>query len=213
MPARSKPHNFQKELEDLLQIDPGLKPVIEQTGELPLRSMPQGFEGLSKIIVGQLISRAAANAIWARIMVHVKVMQPVVIGTTTVEDLRALGLTKAKAETLQNLAQRLLNEPDFLSHLPKCDTQAAISYLTELKGIGPWTAEVYLLLCEGHQDMFPSGDMALRTAAGQLFFQNMRPEANKLSQYSERWRPHRSMAARLLWQYYAQMKNQDFQPL
>lgn len=200
-------------LNALAEIDPNLAPYIARAGEVPLRLITPGFEGMVQIIISQLISREAAHAIWQRFQSHFLPINPDVILETGTENLRQIGLTNAKSSAILNLAQHLHSNPDFLNSCPLMDTNNAIASLIQLKGIGPWTAEVYLMFCAGHADIFPGGDVALRVAAGHIFWGGERPDEKTLRTFATRWQPHRSVAARLLWLIYAQIKNKDFQPI
>lgn len=205
--------DIESALSALAEIDPNLAPYIARASEVPLRLITPGFEGMVQIIISQLISRDAANAIWYRFQSHFLRISPKVILESNAENLRTLGLTSAKSRAILNLAQHLHANPNFLNSSALMDTDEAIASLTQLKGIGPWTAEVYLMFCAGHPDIFPSGDVALRVAAGHLFFDGKRPDEKALRALATRWQPHRSVAARLLWAIYAQIKNKKFQPI
>lgn len=200
-------------LEHLARLDPNLGPIIEKAGPLELRLAEPGFAGLAHIVVSQMVSRASANAIWGRI----------VTGTGTVtadaylavpQDIRAgFGLSGAKARTLQGLAEAVAMGEIDLHSITRMDAKDALPELTALRGIGPWTAEVYLMFCGGHPDIFPVGDVALRAAVGHALVLENRPEARWLTERAEVWAPWRSVAARLFWAYYAAVMRRDATPL
>lgn len=193
-------------ISDLKKSDPKLIPIIDESNHVPLRRAEAGFEGLANIITSQLISRTAADAIWERLKTHFGILTANNIAQTTEQKLRDLGLSGAKARALLSTSQKLLDDPNFLMSIEQHDTDNALKELISLKGVGPWTAEVYLLSCCGHPDIFPVGDVALRTAAGHAFFNGIQPDQKALREHSQRWAPWRSVAARILWAHYANIK-------
>ncbi|QFY61561.1 DNA-3-methyladenine glycosylase 2 family protein [Rhizobium grahamii] len=190
-------------LEQLLLLDPRLVPVAEHAGPIPLRLRERGFEGLAHIIVSQMVSRASANAIWRRMLQANEPLTPEAYLLLHPDAWREFGLSRAKADTLSRIAgAAATGELDLegLSELPAAEARAA---LTALKGVGPWTAEVYLMFCEGHADIFPAGDVALQNAVAAAFGLAQRPTAKELAVLAEVWSPWRSVASRLFWAYYA----------
>ncbi|RDJ09461.1 DNA-3-methyladenine glycosylase family protein [Rhizobium grahamii] len=190
-------------LESLLRLDPRLSTIAVEAGPLPLRLREPGFEGLAHIIVSQMVSRASAEAIWKR-------MQPAE-GLLTADNYvllhpdawREFGLSRAKAETLARIAEAVaMGRLDLLA-LSAMPPEVALAELTALKGVGPWTAEVYLMFCGGHADVFPSGDVALQNAVAAAFGLGVRPPPRELASLARAWSPWRSVAARLFWAYYA----------
>ncbi|MFB2550419.1 DNA-3-methyladenine glycosylase family protein [Ensifer soli] len=187
----------------LLRLDPRLEPVFEAAGPVPLRRSPPGYAGLARIIVGQMVSRASAQAIWARL--------EAVFGTIDAETLAGLGepdaaragLSRAKARALRAAATACVEEEIDLDRICRVPEAVARAELTALDGIGPWTAEVYLLTCAGHPDIFPAGDVALRRAVQHGFRLADRPSVRDLASAAGVWAPWRSVAARLFWSYYA----------
>ncbi|MBB3399138.1 DNA-3-methyladenine glycosylase II [Rhizobium sp. BK060] len=190
-------------LENLLRLDPRLAAVAAEAGPLPLRLREPGFEGLAHVIVSQMVSRASAEAIWRR-------MRPVE-GVLTTDNYvllhpdawREFGLSRAKAETLSRVADAVASGRLDLLALSALPPDEALVELTALRGIGPWTAEVYLMFCGGHADVFPSGDVALQNAVAAAFGLGARPPARELASLARAWSPWRSVAARLFWAYYA----------
>ncbi len=190
-------------LEQLLLLDPRLVSVAADAGPLPLRLREPGFEGLAHIIVSQMVSRASAEAIWRRMRPGDVLLTAEVYAALRPDAWREFGLSRAKAETLTRIAEAAASgrlDLSALSGLPPADAMAA---LTALKGVGPWTAEVYLMFCGGHADVFPSGDVALQNAVAAAFGLTERPSAKKLAADAQAWSPFRSVAARLFWAYYA----------
>lgn len=198
---------------ELKILDPQLKPIIEALSDIPLRRAEAGFEGLANIVTSQLISRAAADAIWERLKAHFGVLTVENTTQSTEQQLKDLGLSGAKARTLLGMAEELIHNPGFLTSLEQYEVDKALKELMSLKGIGSWTAEVYLISCCGHPDIFPAGDVALRTAAGHAFFEGVQPDQKTLREHSKRWTPWRSVAARILWAHYAGIKKPDTGPI
>ena len=196
----------------LLAIEPAFRIVAEAAGPVPLRKLPTGYEGLAGIVVSQMVSRASADAIWGRLKVLLGEVTPASVLGHTVEELRGVGLSGAKESTLRILARACADGLD-LDRTATLPADEAIREMTDLKGIGLWTAEVYLLFAAGHPDIFPSGDVALRTAAGEAFGLSERPADKALRLMAADWQPERSIAARLLWAYYAGRHKRDAMPV
>lgn len=188
----------------LLERDPRLSEMAVACGPLPLRLSAPGFAGLASIIVSQMVSRASADAIWRR-MTAVMGLRP------TAEDFLSLppevvatfGLSRGKLIALEAAAKADLGGPLRLDELAALPADQAMATLTALKGVGPWTAEVYLMFCGGHPDIFPVGDVALRIAVGAVFFGGERPQPEAVAAVAKAWAPVRSVAARLFWAHYA----------
>ena len=189
----------------LLAADPRLEPIYEIAGPLPLRRRAGGFEGLASIITSQQISDKAAAAIWGRLRASVEPFTPEQFMHTPEDALRAAGLSGPKIRTLTGIAAAAADGFDLIAvhDLPAED---ALTTMTALKGIGPWTAEVYLLFCVGHPDVFPAGDLALQAAVQQGFRMRKRPDEKKLRKLARKWAPYRGVAARMLWAYYRAMR-------
>lgn len=188
-------------LKGLLALDPRLVPLAEVTGPLPLRRREGGFEGLAHIIMGQQISTAAADAIWGRLRDAAEPFTPERFLSLGHERLRSIGLSRAKIATLTGIAAAAADGFDLL-RVHDLPAEEAVRTMTALKGIGPWTAEIYLLFCIGHPDIFPAGDLALQTAAQAGLKLGERPDEKRLRTLAERWTPWRGIAARLFWAHY-----------
>lgn len=199
-------------MEQLLAIAPAFRAVADAAGPVPLRRLPTGYEGLAGIVVSQMVSRASADAIWGRLRTLLGAVTPQAVLARSAGELRGVGLSGAKEATLRILAEACDAGLD-LDRTATLPAEAAIREMTALKGVGLWTAEVYLLFAAGHPDIFPSGDVALRTAAGHAFGHPERPGDKALRAMSLEWRPCRSIAARLLWAYYAARHKRDAMPV
>ncbi len=196
-----------KAVRALARLDGRLKPAAKAAGVLPDRRLPKGFATLAKIIVEQQLSVASANAIWGRIEADLGRVTPESALSRTVPHLKGLGLGARKAEYVQGIARALLDGELKLRSLKRMSDDEAIEHLTAIRGIGPWTAEIYLLFVEGRHDVWPAGDVALQTAAQAVLGLKSRPDTDAMRDLAEAWRPHRGVAARLLWAYYRVMKS------
>lgn len=196
-------------VEALCRIEPRFSFVVERAGQPPLRRRAGGFEGLAGIIVSQQVSVASASAIWARLTAIVKPLDAATLARASDDDLRLAGLSRPKQRTLRAVCAAIAEgwlDLDALEHASVEEVQAA---LTAVSGIGPWTADVYLMFCLGHGDAFAAGDLALQEAAKLLFGLESRPNSHDLLSLSEAWRPWRSIAARLLWAHYKVIKARE----
>lgn len=171
--------------------------ALTQIGPLPLRRQPDGFTALLDAIVGQQVSIASADAIWRRMEAAGLVAQDSV-AVASDEALRAVGLSRQKARYARALAVSGIDF-DGLRQMPDAEVMAT---LTEVPGIGTWTAEIYAMFSLGRADVFAHGDLALQEAARRLFGLEDRPKEKQMRQMAADWMPWRSVAARLLWAYY-----------
>lgn len=183
---------------------PDFAKALQLTGPLPLRLRSDGFEQLLSAIVSQQVSVASANAIWARVMAAKMTCAETIMAASD-EDLRACGLSRPKVKYFRALAEANIGF-DALRDVPSDDV---IEILTQVKGIGRWTAEIYAMMSLGHVDVFPAGDIALQEAAKILFALDERPEEKAMRAMAEDWAPYRSVAARLLWAYYKINKTRE----
>ncbi len=198
-------------LADLARRDRRLRRVIKVAGDPGLRRRPGGFEGLAHIVVSQQLSTASANAIWTRFNAAYPGVEMGAIAAAADEDLRAVGLSAPKIRTLRAIAAACGAGLD-LAALADCDAAEAIARLTAVKGIGPWTAEIYLMFCLGHADIFPAGDLALRNAVTDAFGRSELVAEPDLREIAERWSPWRSVAARLFWAYFRATRARERAP-
>ena len=205
--------NTQADLETavhaLVKQDPRLKPVFEIAGMPALRRREPGFAGLSAIVCGQQVSTASAAAIWGRVSAAFDPFHHDALKKARPDRLGRLGLSGAKIKTLKNLARELAAERLNLEVLANEDADAAHNTLTALHGIGPWTADVYLLFCLGHGDAWPAGDLAVQEAVKIGLGLKTRPTAKQMAPLAEPWRPLRGAAAHLWWSYYRALKKRE----
>jgi DNA-3-methyladenine glycosylase II len=186
---------------------PVMRRVHDLTGLPLLRRRPAGFEGLARVIVGQQLSVASASAIWQRTMAACVPFEPSVLLTLQDQDLTGVGLSRAKIRTLRAIADACCGGLD-LTRLEHASDEEIHGALTAVTGIGPWTADVYIMFCLGRADGWAPGDLALQIAAQRALELNERPDKQEMLELAQRWRPWRGVAARLLWAYYAALKAQ-----
>lgn len=183
-----------------------MRAVHAIAGHPPLRRYDDGLTGLARIVVGQQLSIASAAAIWARLSVLVVPFTAAGIAERSVDELKGVGLSAAKIRTLQALAADILSGRLDLSALGGASDAEIHEALRQVVGIGPWTADLYLMFCLGRRDAFAPGDLALQIAVQRAMSLVAKPSAAELEAIAERWRPWRGVAARLLWAYYAVSK-------
>ncbi|MFN7173947.1 MAG: DNA-3-methyladenine glycosylase family protein [Thermaurantiacus tibetensis] len=187
----------------LAEVEPAFAEALARHGPPPPRQRPRGYGSLLRAIVSQQVSTAAAAAIWNRLAAAFGNLEdPATIAAASVDALRAAGLSRQKAAYARSLAAHVAEGRLPLHALPD-DDEAAIALLTAVRGLGRWSAEIYLLFAEGRPDAFPAADLALRVQAGRLFFAGARPGEAALRARAEAWRPHRGAAAHLLWHCYS----------
>jgi DNA-3-methyladenine glycosylase II len=193
----------------LLKRDPRWAPVIERAGRPPLRRREGGFAGLAQIIVSQQVSVASAAAIHGRLVAIAEPFDHVSVLRARRDKLVRVGLSGAKIKTLKAIARAIEARHIDLDALADAPADEAHALLTALHGIGPWTADIYLLACIGHADAWPAGDLALQEAARIAFGLRKRPTTREMGPLAEPWRPWRAVAARLLWTYYRAVKQRE----
>ncbi len=184
---------------------PHLRRVHDRAGDPPLRRHPPGFEGLARIIVGQQLSIASAEAIWRRVKLAVSPtgapMGAKAFLSLSDDELRLAGLSRGKVRTLRAVSEAVEAGLD-LGQLTRAPDAVVHETLTAMPGIGPWSADIFLLFCLGRADAFAAGDLALQTAAATALRLSQRPSREELLAIAERWRPWRGVAAHMLWAYY-----------
>lgn len=171
-------------------------------GGLPDRSRRPGFSALLFLIVGQQVSTASARAIWQRIEEAVSPLTPDIWLGLPQHVIDTLGLSKPKKLYARALAEALVSGTLDLERVGQMDLEAAEAHLTEVKGIGPWTARTYLLFCHGAEDVWPTGDIALHSATHDLLGLDKRPSTGEMLEIAEAWSPRRGVAAHILWAWY-----------
>jgi DNA-3-methyladenine glycosylase II len=197
----------------LLAADPRLADVLAIAGEVPLRMRAGGLEGLIRIVMGQQLSTASADAIWGRLRAAYEPFDHLTLSRARVAKLQKAGLSGAKIRTVKAIAAAVAAGTIDFGALTDMPADAAHDVLTSVHGIGPWTTDIYLLFCLGHADAWPAGDLALQEAARIAFELEQRPSAKQLTEMAEAWRPWRGVAARLLWSYYRAIKKRDPAPM
>jgi DNA-3-methyladenine glycosylase II len=188
----------------LSRAEPRFAHALTLVGPLPLRRQPDGFTALLDAIVGQQVSVASADAIWRR-MEAAGLTDRATLAAASDEACRAAGLSRQKARYGRALADSAIDF-DALRGLP--DAQV-VEVLTDVPGIGMWTAEIYAMFALGRADVFAPGDLALQEAARVLFDLPDRPKERALRAMAEAWSPWRSVAATLLWAYYRVAKSRE----
>jgi DNA-3-methyladenine glycosylase II len=184
-----------------------MRRLHDLAGDPPLRRRPAGFEGLARIVVGQQVSVASATAIWGRTAAACTPFEPHILQALEDKELVGAGLSRGKIRTLRAIASACGNGLD-LTGLDQASEEEIHDALTEVTGIGPWTADVFILFCLGRADGWAPGDLALQIAAQRALELSERPGKEEMLELAERWRPWRGVAARLLWAYYAALKQQ-----
>ena len=200
-------------LASLVKADPRFGEALALAGRPPLRRRPDGFAGLASIVVSQQLSTASAKAIWERLEAAFDPLDHVAILRARTPKFARAGLSAPKIRTLKAIAKAIDRGDLDLPGLVQQPADEAHRLLTAVHGIGPWTADIYLLFCLGHADAWPAGDLALQEAARLLLTLDARPSAKEMGPLAEAWRPWRGAAACMLWSYYRVAKQRDGAPL
>ncbi|WOB78666.1 DNA-3-methyladenine glycosylase 2 family protein [Brevundimonas nasdae] len=206
MPLAPTPDDIAAARRALVTADPALVRVDAQTPPLEWRLRVGGFEGLFRMIVEQQVSVASAASVWARLREGMGGITPELLLAHDLDQLRGMGLSRQKATYGQGIARAQIAGEIDLEHLANLDDEAAIASLTALKGVGLWTAEAYLMMCEGRLDVFPGGDVALQEAIRWADGAEVRPDQKGAYARAEIWRPYRAVATHLLWAWYTGVK-------
>jgi DNA-3-methyladenine glycosylase II len=191
----------------LAKRDQDLAAIFTSLGPPPLWARPAGFSTLVKIILEQQVSLASAAALFARLKKNVVPFHPVRMLELGEPHLKSLGLTRQKTAYCLDLAASLSEKRLRLSQLPRMNDAEVKAALMQIKGLGAWSADVYLLMVLRRPDIFPVTDLALITAVTELKQLPNRPGTIEFLEMAESWRPYRSVAARMLWQYYLAKRN------
>jgi DNA-3-methyladenine glycosylase II len=195
-------NSIRKHVEELAQREPAFAKVVKQHGIPEPRNSEPGAQTLLRTIVGQQVSVAAARSMWAKL--EVAFGSPPDLNrllAASDEELRAAGMSRQKSGYIRSLAELVISGELDLEKLP-ADDEEAIALLTRIKGIGRWSAEIYLLFAEGRADVFPAGDLAVMVELGRLMGLDEKPSEKQLRELAEAWRPYRGAAAVLAWHSY-----------
>lgn len=211
LPPAAKPDTRKRTAQAVAQLcarDPKFAEAYAAVGFITDRRRPADFQNLCRIVIEQQISVAAAQTIWGRLEAAVQgrangVFTPERLLKLSEARLRACGLSGPKVRYVRNMAQAAKSGAIDFDLLPKLDDPAAMAMLTAVTGIGRWTAEIFLMFALDREDIWPAHDVALQEAVKRLFGLKARPDVKKMDRMAENWRPHRGVAARMLWRYYA----------
>lgn len=208
MPAAPTPAQIAAARAYLSAADPALARVDAQTPVFDWRLRQSGFESLLHMIVGQQVSLASAAAIWARVVSGLEgAVTAQAVLARDIETLRALGLSLPKARYAHEIARAQVDGQIDLDRMEDLDDAQAVAALVAIKGVGRWTAETYLMFCEGRIDVFPGGDVALQEAMRWADRALVRPNQKQAYARAEQWTPYRGVAAHLLWAWYGGVKS------
>ena len=185
---------------ELAARDRYLRLIYETYGVPPMWARRPGFATLLRIVLEQQVSLISARAMFVRLKANINPFSPETFIDRGEAYLRSLGMTRQKAHYAIQVAESFSH--GHLKLISRLSDEDAHAKLTSIKGVGPWTANIYLLMALRRQDIWPDGDIALASAAMRIRKMNQRPSFIELSRMAERWRPYRSVAARMLWQFY-----------
>ncbi len=186
----------------LADRDPDLAAIVSRIGPPPLWERPEGFPTLIHIILEQQVSLASARAAFARLEAAARPLTPATFLALDDEELKRIGFSRQKTGYGRNVADAIVSGRLRLEAFPQCPDDEVRARLVEIKGIGAWTADIYLLMAMGRADIWPTGDLALAVAAQRIRRLPVRPTPVALGEIGEAWRPMRAVAARLLWHDY-----------
>lgn len=193
---------IKESIDALALVEPAFAAALERAGYPAPRIRDRGYETLLRTIVGQQVSVAAAQSIWNKLAAGLgDLTDPDNVAKASDEELRAAGLSRQKANYARSLAEEVTSGRLDLANLP-ADDEEAIAALTRIKGIGRWSAEIYLLFAEGRPDIWPAGDLAVQIEIGRILGHAERPSEKMLRQWSAPWSPHRGAAAIFAWHHY-----------
>ena len=189
-------------LDHVSAVEPRLAAALARSGYPEPRIRPAGYETLLRTIVGQQVSVASAAAVWNKLEARLGEGCPAeALIATEFDELRACGLSRQKQGYARSLAELILSGGLDLHNLPE-DDEEAIALLTQIKGIGRWSAEIYLLFAEGRPDIWPAGDLAIQVGVGNFLVLAKRPSEKDVRQMAEAWSPHRGAVAIFTWHHY-----------
>ena len=197
----------------LIQQDPRWQPVFDKAGMPAIRRREGGYAGLCSIVCGQQLSTASAAAIRARLFAAFDPFHHDTVRLARGDKLARLGLSRPKIKAMKEIGKAISKGHIDLDAVAAMEADQAHAALTALHGIGPWTADIYLLFCLGNADAWPAGDLALQEAARLAFNLRKRPDAKAMVKLADVWRPWRGVAAHLLWAYYHVVKRREGAPV
>ena len=201
--------DLERAVHQLVAQDPKLVPVLEKAGMPAIRRREAGYAGLCAIVCGQQLSTASAAAIRNRLMAAFDPFHHDTVRRARHAKLARLGLSRPKIKSIRAIGHAIANGEIDLDAVARMEADRAHAALTALHGIGPWTADIYLLFCLGNADAWPAGDLALQEAARIAFGLKRRPDVKAMVRLAEAWRPWRGVAAHLLWGYYHAVKRRE----
>ncbi len=204
----STPEDIKKTTKKLIRQCPYMKKIYQDVGYPPTRRFENGFPGLARIVIGQQLSVASASAIWTRFENLLHDVSVRAMDKQSDIDIKSCGVSSAKIKTLRALCEHITSSQINFEDFVKQNVEDTKKQLTNIHGIGPWTADLYLMFCLGHPDAWASGDLALQYAVQNILSLQERPTAKELEILSNQWQPWRGVAARLLWSYYSHIKQQ-----
>jgi len=196
------PASARAALDRLARLDPDLARIESEAGPLPWRVRAPGFAGLLNAITGQQISNQAAAAIWRRLCALDGCLSPEGFLRLSDEALRGAGFSRPKIAHGRAVAEAFVSGLLAADALAAMDDEAAVLRISSVRGLGVWSAEIYLLFALQREDVFPAGDLALQAAAADLKGLESRPSPKDLRALAQAWQPHRALAARLLWHWW-----------
>ncbi|MGF1590498.1 MAG: DNA-3-methyladenine glycosylase family protein [Pleurocapsa sp.] len=199
--------SFIKDVDKLIKRDRDLAKVIDVWGYPPQWQREPGFPTLMRIILEQQVSYASAKAAFKRLNNAVATLTPESFLTLDDAELKAIGFSRQKTKYGRELAKAIINQTLNLAYLEKLDDCNVRKSLTQIKGIGDWTVDIYLMMALQRQDVFPAKDLAVAIAVQEIKDLSIRPTAVELASIAELWKPQRAIATKILWHYYLNRKS------
>lgn len=201
--------DIQRGVDHLAGVCPHMRMIAETCGPPPIRWREHGFAGLVTTITGQQLSVSSANAIRAKMDTGLGEITPERLANASEAELRACGLSGPKIRTLRALSEAVLTGALPFDRLGEMPVEEAHAAMVRVHGIGPWTAEVYMMFCLGVPDIFAPADLALQEGAKLAMGLETRPTTKQMAEIATRWTPWRAVAARMLWAYYGHIKRRQ----